>query len=69
MVTDKATGVLHADTHCPICEAPAPVCDGVVTFSLHMEMVILGTHGEVNASSVSVVTAEGPRLRGPPSLG
>ena len=69
MATDKATGELHADAHCPICEAPAPVCDGVAAFSLSLEMVLLGTHADVTAPSVAVITAEAPRLRGPPRLG
>jgi hypothetical protein len=68
LATGKATDALHADTRCPICEAPAPVCDGVTTFSLCMDMVLLGTRTDVAAPSVVAVTAEAPRLRGPPSL-
>lgn len=69
MATGKATDVLHEDTHCPICEAPAPICAGVATFSLNMEMVLLGTRTDVADPSVVEITAEAPRLRGPPSLG
>ena len=61
--------MMHADTHCPICEAPAPICDGVATFSLDMEMVLMGTRSDVTVPSVVEITAEAPRLRGPPSLG
>ena len=68
MATGKATDVLHQDTHCPICEAPAPICDGVATFSLSMEMVLMGTRPEGTTPSIGEIPAEAPRLRGPPSL-
>jgi hypothetical protein len=69
MAMDKATGVLHADTHCPICEAPAPVCDGVATFSFVMERVLLGTQADLTVPPVTVIPARAPRLRGPPVQG
>jgi hypothetical protein len=63
------SGFVHADTHCPICEAPAPVCDGVAPFSFNVEMVLMGMRADATAPSIVEVAAEAPRLRGPPSLG
>ncbi len=69
MATGKAMDMLHEDTHCTICEAPAPICDGVATFSLTMEIVLLGTRTVIHAPTVVEIAADAPRLRGPPSLG
>lgn len=63
-----ATPGLHADAHCAICEAPAPVQEAASMVSFTVDEVELGTI----ASSPSVRTAEAvpeaPRPRGPPAL-
>lgn len=61
-------GVVHADTHCPICEAPAPIMDGVASISFQMEERVLGTVAEFGHSSVVRIACGIDRLRGPPAV-
>lgn len=60
-------GTLHADTHCPICEAPTPICDGVADLSVQRDEALLGTRVILPALVPVHPTPAKPKLRGPPS--
>jgi len=62
------SGTLHANTHCPICEAPFPNCDGVADLSFHMEEALLGTRVILPALVPVYSVPTTLRLRGPPKL-
>lgn len=57
-----------ADRHCAICEAPAPVHEGAVALSFHVQEMELGTVVPVVLVRAGIVPAEAPRLRGPPVM-
>ena len=69
LVSHETTGVVHADAHCPICEAPIPVCDGVADFTFHVRMVPMGAHFDVAVPGHLFAFQATPRLRGPPNRG
>lgn len=64
---EAEAGSVHADAHCAICEAPAPIHEGAVTLSFAMDEVELGAGAPPCAVLLPVVTREAPRLRGPPA--
>ena len=68
-VTNEGSNAVHADAHCPICEAPIPLCDGVGDFTFHVRMVPLGAHLEADILAFPYAIEEAPRQRGPPNLG
>lgn len=69
MAPHEAAAVVHTDTHCPICEAPAPVLDGLASSPFSVAMVLLGAHVDPAVPGVAVVPSVAPRLRGPPGRG
>lgn len=64
-----AMSVVHADSHCPICEAPAPVTPDVTPCLLHIDMVPLGSCVQVAVHEASVPWVGAVWLRGPPRMG
>lgn len=65
--THEASPVVHVDVHCPLCEAPLPILDGVPHHAAQVNMVCLGTPPVVPAPAVIPILIAAPRLRGPPS--
>ncbi|MFT3886222.1 MAG: hypothetical protein QM724_12580 [Flavobacteriales bacterium] len=63
-----ASGGVHVDGHCAICEAPAPVHEGAFAFTLVVDEMELGTAAPACLALLPLVTPEAPRLRGPPVL-
>ena len=65
----EANGMVHADTHCPICEAPIPVCDGMSDLTFHVHMVALDAFFDEAIGELPSAEKVFPRQRGPPALG
>lgn len=63
---DAKAGAVHADTHCPICEAPVPLSEVVPTRPVDMVLVLLGEQPVRMDQAVPASYREAPRLRGPP---
>ncbi|MCI1753960.1 MAG: hypothetical protein LKM36_14185 [Flavobacteriales bacterium] len=66
VAVDSATSTVHADAHCPICEAPVPICHAIPAVALTEHATLLAEVVAVRISSVANISAETPRLRGPP---
>ncbi len=62
------SGMLHTDSHCPICEAPIPICDGVADLSFLMQEALLGTRVILPALVPVHSVPTTLRLRGPPAV-
>ncbi|MGB3868074.1 MAG: hypothetical protein WBG34_09325 [Flavobacteriales bacterium] len=62
----EASPVVHVDIHCPLCEAPLPIFDGVPEQALKIGMVYLGDPDTLPVPSAFLEPIAVPRLRGPP---
>lgn len=60
------SGAVHADEHCPICEAPVPV--GPVQNALQLQVLkaFVAVRSSFVVPSAAVSAREIPRQRGPP---
>lgn len=62
----QGSPVVHVDVHCPMCEAPLPIFDGVPELLIQGDMVCLGTAPAVPGPAAIPALNAAPRLRGPP---
>lgn len=63
---DHALSVVHTDSHCPICEAPVPICVSSIPLDLAVYIAVFGECLPASILSVLVPEADALHLRGPP---
>lgn len=65
--THDSSPVVHVDIHCPLCEAPLPIFDGIPVHTAQVNMVCLGGPPAIPGPAAIPALIAAPRLRGPPT--